>query len=106
MGFFGGSRPKNKVFGYLPRYYDPAKDALKERLKAYNQDPNIDPTELAKARIKSGLRSKSGYAEGYRSQEVKKSNYTLIIVIAVLSLLTYIVLASDRISTILETFAS
>lgn len=106
MGFFGNNRPRHKKFDYLPRYYDPAKEALQERLKTYDPDSKLDPSELAKARIKSGLRAKSGYVEGYRTQEIKKSNYTLLIVIVVLSLLTYLLLSSEKITKILEAFTN
>ena len=102
MALFGNNRPRHKKFGYNPRYYDPAKEALQERIKAYGDNQGIDSAELAKDRIRSGLRSKSGYAEGYRTQEVKKSNTTLLMVIAVLSIVTYLILSSSKISKLLD----
>ncbi len=103
MGFFSfNKRVKHQQFGYKPRFYDPAKEELEERLRGYRNNEGLDDTELSKARIRSGLRSKSGYAEGYRSQQVRKSNYSLILIIITLGLITYVVLKSDRILNILE----
>lgn len=102
MAIFGNNNPKHKKFGYTPRFYDPAKEALEQRLKPYQKEEGIDNTQLAKDRIRAGLRSKSGYAEGYRTQEVKKSNSTLFMVIGVLCILTYLVLSSNRFSSMLD----
>ena len=57
IGF--GNRVKPKSFGFVPRYYDPAKEELEERIKKYKPtEDTSDNVENMKNRIKSGLRLK------------------------------------------------
>lgn len=90
MGFINfGSRIKNRQFDYIPRYYDPDKEELEERLKRYNRIGN--DTELAKERIKGNFQRKyrGGKSVGNSS---KRSTITLLVTIVMLCLLTYILL--------------
>ena len=97
--FSWGNRPKPKPFGFIPRYYDEAKEELEARLAKYGD--NADDAELLKTRIKSGLsrRSRSG-GDSYRTAS-RKSNVRLLGIIGVLTLLTMLILRSDRILTII-----
>lgn len=105
MAFFKfNSRVKNQKFKYIPRFYDPEKEALQERLEAYNDSGEIDKANLAKSRIRAGLRSKSGYSGQYRGELVKKSNLRLVMIILVLCMLTYLLLTSRSVGKLVETF--
>ena len=65
MSLFGFNKgAKHRKFDYIPRFYDPAKEELEERLQKYD-DKEVDRTELAKTRIKHGLRrDESGIDQG------------------------------------------
>lgn len=57
FGFFG--KQEHRVFNYRPRYYDPEKEALKEKFGAVD-----------------GSREKSGYAPGtYIKGSMRNGNY-------------------------------
>ncbi len=98
MAFIKFTRvPKHKQFEYKPRFWNPAKEELEERLKRADDLQNNDP-EAIKARISSGFRSK-GY--GYTSREiysnrrdVKRSNLMLFAIVAILILMSYYLLTT------------
>lgn len=94
IGF--GNRFKHRQFEYIPRFYDPVKDDLKQRLRFHEDNPEKekDP-EVIKARIRSGLRMKYRADGEYRSKLVHQSNVRLVIIIMILILVAYMVLNSD-----------
>lgn len=108
MALFGlFKRVKNQTFDYKPRFYDPDKEARDERLKRYNDlgSPKYDVSG-SRDRIRSGLRSRQGYMAdaGYRSREIRNSNFRLIAIILVLALATVLLLYSNKIDGMLSTF--
>ncbi len=104
MGTFGFfKRPKPRGFGYTPRYYDPQKEELHERLAKYSTD--MSEEQKAKERIKTGLRYKFYGDASYRQKQVNKSNFRLLYIMAILFFITYLILKSDRIIRIIESFS-
>ena len=83
--------PKHQRYEYKPRYWDPKKEELQERLDRVNRIQG-EGTDAMKARISSGL--KRGYKgdQRLRKQRVMRSNLILIGVIAALVLLSYMFL--------------
>lgn len=83
--------PKHQRYEYKPRYWDPQKEELQERLDRINQIQG-EGTEAMKARISSGL--KRGYRgdQRLRKQRAMRSNLILIGVIVLLVLLAYAML--------------
>ena len=53
MSFF--KTPKNQKFDYKPRYWDPKKEALEERLSKYKEE-NKGDTKAVKARLRRGFK--------------------------------------------------
>ncbi len=102
MSLFGfNKRTKHRNFDYIPRFYDPQKEELEERLKKYD-DKDIDKTELAKNRIQAGLRAKYRVDETYKSQVKSKSNRTLLYIIIILTLLSIVIIRSSKFIEFLE----
>lgn len=94
MGMFGfGKRTKHRSFEYIPRYYDPAKEELEERLKKYKLDPDkpadgsFNP-ELMKSRIRGGYRRNSRSGNEYYKTSARSSNMRLLMITALLILAT------------------
>jgi len=92
MGFLRLFKPpKHQQFSYKPRYWDPkVEEAEQRRLRVKQlEEGGVD---AMKTRISGGFRRGAGGAAagGYRSARVKRSNYTLIIVMICLLVLTYI----------------
>ncbi|RMG76414.1 MAG: hypothetical protein D6714_21390 [Bacteroidetes bacterium] len=79
--------PKHQKFEYIPRYWDPEKEALLERIqKAESTD-----AELIKSRIRGGFKTRGGYTpNNARSRQTKRSNMILVIVIFALILISYL----------------
>jgi len=90
MALFGfGKRPKHKSFEYTPRYYDPDKEDLKNRLSKYDESTKNDP-EAIKARIKGGFSkpiTRSYESDAYK-KALKRSNKVVLIVTLILLTLT------------------
>ncbi len=86
--------PKPKPFEYVPRFYDPAKEELEERIRRAEARKQGGQAAV-KERIREGLRKGSTYNPRYRkmkSDAVLRSNLLLLAIVVVLVLLTYMLL--------------
>jgi hypothetical protein len=103
IGF--GSKIKPRTFDFVPRYYDPAKEELQERLKKYEGTSTQEgDLENLKSRIRTNLRMKHYGDANLRSSQVAKSNIRLLYIIIVLGLAAYLLLSSNKIISLLEAF--
>lgn len=83
-------RPKPKKFGFIPRYYDPDKEARDAKLAQYdNKERDLGSM---KTRISSGLRTRSGIDQTNIRQRAKRSNMILLASLIGILLLVYIVI--------------
>lgn len=94
MAFIKFTRvPRHKQFEYKPRFWNPEKEELEARLKRNDDVKDNDPDAI-KARISSGFRNKGyGYNEreaSFRQRETKRSNFTLLAIIAGLIILFWV----------------
>lgn len=92
MGFLRLFKPpKNQQFSYKPRFWDPKKEEA-AKLRQRVEELENGGVDAMKTRISGGFRRGQGgkAAEGYRSARVQRSNYTLVIVMVSLLVLTYI----------------
>lgn len=97
-----GKRPKHKKFGYIPRFYDEEKERLQQTVDRHQGDTS--DADKVKERISAGLRHRYTGDEAYKKSHVKKSNLRIVYVLVILCFMTYLILTSDRIQMILETF--
>jgi len=94
---------KNKRFDFIPRYYDPVKEELEERLGKYSDEKgNIN---LTKSNIRAGLRRKSRGSNVDVSASNRQSNIRLISIILVLAFLTYLIFKSDVFLSMVESLS-
>jgi hypothetical protein len=80
--------PKNRQYNYHPRYWNPKKEELEERLKNADLRKKGDK-EAIKDRISSGFRKGYMADTNYRKQRVLRSNLILIGIIVMLMLVAY-----------------
>ena len=100
FGFGGGV--KNKKFDYIPQHYDPAAEELRERMSKYGEGTEISDVELAKARIKSGMRMKARGNKDALKEGNKKSNIRLLFVAIFLILMSLYIAQTDGFSQFLD----
>ncbi len=83
--------PKHQRYEYRPRYWNPEKEELEDRIRAAEERKG-GGKDAMKARISSGLRR--GYQKDKRAQkqQVLRSNIILLAVIAFLAILSYLFL--------------
>ena len=93
FGFGGGV--KNKKFDYIPQHYDPAAEELRQRMSKYGDNAEISDAELAKARIKSGIRMKARGNKEALKEGTKKSNIRLLFVAIGLIVLSLYIAQTD-----------
>ncbi len=83
--------PTHQQFSYKPRYWDPKKEEAEERRRRVEtiQEGGVDGM---KERLRGGFRKGAGgMATGsYRSQRVRRSNVSLVIIMVVLVALSLI----------------
>lgn len=97
--------PKHQQYDYKPRYWDPKKEELEERLKQIEERKGND-AQAIKARL-SGGGFRRGYQadDRYRKRQVLRSNAVLLVIVIALVLFSYIFLSVylPRIINVLET---
>lgn len=104
IGF--GNRIKPKAFEYIPRFYDPVKEEMQERLSKYQKSDNASTDiERTKLRIKTGIRMKYYGNPSARSSGVRKSNIRLLYIIFVLGLAAFVLLSSNKMVALIEAFS-
>lgn len=95
MSFFSfGKRVKPKKFDFIPRHYDAAKDELEARLGKYGETKASD-SELAKARIRSGIRVRARGNQELEKAGKKEANIRLFIIVLLLAAASYYFLQSQ-----------
>lgn len=81
--------PKHRSYDYLPRFWDPKKEELQERFRIADQRSQQGAQGM-KARIAGGFKQRHfAIDKSYRSRQVRRSNLTLIAVLAGLLFLFY-----------------
>ena len=102
MAFFSfGKRVKPKKFDYIPMHYDAAQEELEARMQKYGQT-EVSDSELAKARIRSGIRLKArGNQEALRAGK-KEANIRLFIIILLLFMVSYYFLQSSAFDVFID----
>ncbi|MEM1321359.1 MAG: hypothetical protein AAGG75_13975 [Bacteroidota bacterium] len=83
--------PRHQKFEYRPRYWDPDKEALEDRLKKFEEGKEKDPDAI-KARIASGFRRQGrggGNNTALRGRYMFRSNMLLLVVIVALLFISY-----------------
>lgn len=84
--------PKHKRYEYQPRYWDPEKEALEERIRK-KQEARDAGLEGMRDRVRMGLRRGSfSQDKSYRKRETFRSNMTLLAVVILLLIATYVFL--------------
>jgi hypothetical protein len=82
--------PGHKQFHYTPRYYDPEKEELEERIRQIKQEMGVDvPADPNRSTIRRGsfrtARQKAKVKAG------RTSNIRLLVILAVLLLIAYLI---------------
>jgi len=77
--------PKHRQFSYRPKYYDPIKEELHERIRS-RELGNKNDRKAIEVRIRSGLRSTAGRGAA-RKAGTRKSNFMIIIIALVLTMM-------------------
>jgi len=83
---------KARQFHYIPRYYDPEKEAIQQRIEQIERELGLKKGEAYVPKIKKG--QMAGYFRRKSRYREKASNIRLLIIIAFLFLLTYLILYS------------
>ncbi len=87
---------KPREYGYRPIYYDPKKEAMKERMKQAEVEKNtVDAAADSdyKPSIKRGtFREMAQQNKRTRMNEMRKSNIRLVLILAFLLLIVYFLL--------------
>jgi hypothetical protein len=91
--------PLHQRYQYKPRFWDPDKDELKERLEQATGEKKGD-TDAMKSRIAGHFArryTKSSMSGEYRLKQERSSNLRLILILAVIILLAYFVLTAPNV---------
>lgn len=88
--------PSHQRYEYKPRFWDPEKEELKERLEKAKGEQDVG-AEAMKSRISEHFArriSRSSVSSGYRSREINRSNIRLALVLAMIVFIAYLGLVS------------
>lgn len=82
--------PNHKQFDYRPRYYDPIKDELEERVRAH-ESRGVDEREARMMRIAHGMRRNQGHST-IRARSTVRSNVRIALIVVILVVLAFFLL--------------
>ena len=81
--------PGHKQFNYSPRYWDPEKEALDERIRQIKQEMGVDvPSNPNRTTIKRG--SFRQVRQKTKVKASRNSNIRLVVILAILFFLAYL----------------
>ncbi len=80
-------KPRHQKFEYKPRYWDPVKEDVEERVKLAKRESN--DSEAVKSRISHGLRRSYNFSSRNNSRASKRSTIRLFVIIGILLLFCY-----------------
>jgi len=104
IGF--GKSIKPRTFDYVPRFFDPVKEELQEKIRKYEKaEHQEDDLINLKNRIRTGMRMKYNGDASSRSAQVTKSNIRLLFIIIVLGMACYLLMSSNKIISLIEAFS-
>ena len=93
MAFFNPLRtPKHQRYKYIPRYWEPEKEELQERIRQATPGQNNDPNDM-KGRIARGFARRANLRNNTAASNYRKSAFRLLIIIAILLVVTFVLLA-------------
>ena len=90
MGFFNIYKPRKYDYRYI--YYDPKKEARKEREKLLSKSDEIKEGEFKSTIHRGTFRAEAAKNKSSRSNQAANSNIRLILILFVLLLLAYYLL--------------
>ena len=79
---------KHKKFNFIPRYYDPQKEDLEERIRSVEREMGVKEGEAYRPTIRKGQMSSYFNRKSRKAQ--KRSNIRLIIILLILFLIAYL----------------
>lgn len=83
------NRTKHRRFEYIPRYYNPEKEDLEQRLSKYRKE-NRDEIDDVKMNIRAGLRNRAPGKSGFN---LRYSMLVMLIVVVLLLITIYLLSA-------------
>ena len=104
MGFYFFHTPKPRQFNYIPRYFDPAKEALEKKKAEMGLDSKLSEAEKRRMRIRRGF----GYSPE-EMQEKKKLSFNSmrnIVLFGLIGFITYVIFGTPLIENFIEMFLS
>lgn len=102
MAFFSfGRRVKPKKYDYIPQHYDPIKEDLERRLAKYGGGEMTD-ADLAKERIRGGIRMKARGNKEVLRKGTRAANIRLAITFIIVVAISYYVITSDGFNAFLN----
>ena len=104
MGFYFFHTPKPRQFNYIPRYFDPEKEALEKKKAAMGLDSKLSEAEKRRMRIRRGF----GYApeEMEEKRQFGFKGIRNVVFIGSIVLLVYLIFGTPVIENFIEMFLS
>ena len=90
MGFFNLYKPKEYNYRYI--YYDPKKEALKEREKQIAAAEKVRDGEYKPTIRRGTFREMADKNKNFRSQQTRQSNIRLVFILIILLAIAYFLL--------------
>ncbi len=90
MGFFNLYKPKEYNYRYI--YYDPKKEALKEREKQTVTADKVREGEYRPTIRRGTFREMADKNKNFRNQQTRQSNIRLVLILIILLAIAYFLL--------------
>ena len=104
MGFYFFHTPKPRKFNYIPRHFDPNKDALEKKKAAMGFDSKLSEHEKRRMRIRTGF----GY-DPEEMREKKKIGFKgmrYVVFFGLMAFFVYVIFKTPLVEKFFEMFLS
>lgn len=104
-GIFSPRINKNRRFNYVPRFYDEDMDDLRNRIKAAeSKEKNEYDVKGFRDRIRSGYERRENAYNTHHNKAIWASRIRLVLIIGILSVITWQLMTHDLLTFIFEAF--
>ena len=104
MGLYFFHTPKPRKFNYIPRHFDPNKEALEKKKAAMGYDSKLSEYEKRRMRIRTGFGHDPEDVEEKRMAGFKRMRF--VVLFGLLAVMTYIIFGTPLIEKFFEMFLS
>lgn len=104
MGFFMFHRPEPRRFNYIPRYYNPEKEALERRKAELGLDSNLSDEDKLRLKMRKSWGHTESFDEEGDKRRARYKTMRFVIIFGIAAVLVYFILFTPVVEDFIKMF--